>query len=141
MTEEPNPDLKDACLAIYAAEKSEGTELVATISRLGQFVDAEETRMFHERWDEQKREAKERRLALEHSFLAGEDCKWTPINGSEEVYCRINGRAYQLSAKQGKTRNLFRISAIDDPDPRLIGKYQNRTDATKVLSGKPRSSP
>jgi hypothetical protein len=132
--EEPNPDLKDACLAVYAAEKSEGTELAATIARLREFVDAEETRLIHERWDAQRREAEERRVALEQSFLAGEDCRWTPIAGSEEAYCRINGRAYRLAAKQGKTRSLFRISAIDDPTPRLIGKYQNRADATKVLS-------
>jgi hypothetical protein len=132
--EEPNPDLKDGCLVIYAAEKAEGTELAAIVGRLREHVDAEEVRRFYDQQDRQKREGEERRLELEQSFLAGEDCKWTPVDGSEAVCCRVNGRAFRLMAKEGKTRSLFRITALDDPSPRLIGKYQNRGDATKIIA-------
>ena len=45
-----------------------------------------------------------------------------------------DGRAYWLSTKDANTRSLFRISAVDDPKPGLIGKYQNRADAMKVVS-------
>lgn len=132
--EEPNELLREGCLAIYEEETAQGTELAAIIGRLREHVDHEETRLIHERWDAQKRETEERRLALEQSFLAGEDCKWTAVAGSEAVYCRVNGRAYRLAPKEGRSRSLFRISAIDDPNPRLVGKYENRTEATKVVS-------
>lgn len=132
--EEPNEGLREGCLAIYEEEKAQGTELAAIISRLREHVDREEMRLIHERWDLQKRETEERRVALEQSFLAGEDCKWTSVAGSEAVYCRVNGRAYRLAPKEGRSRSLFRISAVDDINPRLVGKYQNRSEATKVVS-------
>lgn len=132
--EEPNEALREGCLAIYEEEKAQDTELAAIIGRLREHVDREETRLIHARWDQQKREAEERRLALEQSFLAGEDCKWTAVAGSEAVYCRVNGRAYRLGPKEGRSRSLFRISTIDDSNPRLVGNYENRTHATKAVS-------
>lgn len=132
--EPPNKDLQDSCLAIYQEEKLQGTELVAIIGRLRDDVDLEETRLIHEEWDLQKREAEERRQALEQSFLTGEDCKWTPVGNSPDVFCRVNGRAYRLAPKESKTRNLFRIVSIGDASERLIGKYANRSEATKALA-------
>ena len=46
--------------------------------------------MMREQWALQARQAEEKRAALEQSFLAGEDCRWTPVNGSADVYCRVN---------------------------------------------------
>ena len=58
-----------------------------------------------------------------------------PSLSRAELYERVWAEPVRtLAPKEGKTRNPFRISAIDDPDPRLIGKYQNRTDAAKAVS-------
>lgn len=132
--EEPNPLLRDGCLTIFEVEKAEGTEMAAIIGRLREHVEAEEIRRLHEEFELRRREAEEKRQALVERFLAGEDCSWTPVGPSEDVYCRVNGRAYQLLPKEGNMRNLYRISSIDDPSPRLIGRYRNRPDATKVVS-------
>jgi len=132
--EPPNDALKDGCLAIYEDEKTQGTELAAIMGRLREHIVHEEIRLMHERWDEQRRQAEEKRRALENSFLTGEDCRWTPIANSQDVYCRVNGRAYRLTPKEGKTRNLFRILSFKDGNPRLIGKYANQTEATKTVA-------
>jgi hypothetical protein len=132
--EPPNEALKDSCLEIYEDERTQGTELVAIIGRLREHIDHEEVRLMNERWDEQRRQAEEKRRGLEQSFLAGEDCRWTPVAKSLDVYCRVNGRAYRLAAKEGQTRNLFRLSSVDDANPRLIGKYANQTEATKAVA-------
>lgn len=132
--DEPNEVLKDGCRAIYENERAQGTELAAIAGVIRDYVHKESIRLYHEQWDAQKRDAEERKAALEQQFLSGEDCKWTPVAGSADTYCRINGRAYRLSPKDGKMRSLFRITSVDDPDPRLIGKYQTQTDAGKALS-------
>ena len=132
--EQANEALKDGCLEIYEDEKAQGTELTAIIGRLHEHVDREEVRLVHEQWEHQKRQADEKRQALEQSILTGEDCRWTPVANSSDVYCRVNGRTYRLAPKEGKTRNLFRILSIDDAKPRLIGKYSNQTEATKVVA-------
>ena len=132
--EMPNEALRQSCLAIFEPEKAQGTELAAIIGRLREHVEHEEVRRYREEYEQQRQHVEERRQAIELSLLAGEDCKWTPVGGSQEIYCRVNGRAYRLALKHGATRNLFRISSIDDQSPRLIGKYANQTEATKALT-------
>lgn len=75
----------------------------------------------------------EERHALEQRFLSGADCKWTPIERSKELYCRMNGRAYRLSPTAEGVWRLFRIKAMGD-EGALVGKYQKRRDATKALA-------
>lgn len=53
---------------------------------------------------------------------------------SKELYCRINGRTYQLSPTTDKMWTLRRIASVDDEDGLLIGKYRYRRDVTKVLA-------
>ena len=111
----------------------EGTEMAAILGRIRQYVDEEEIRRFREEMAQHQREADEKRQALIAKFLAGEDSKWVQPSASEDVFCRVNGRAYHLSPKEGITRKLERISTIDDPNPRLIGRYKTRAEATKVI--------
>jgi hypothetical protein len=46
----------------------------------------------------------------------------------------MNGRLYRLSPTKDKIWNLYRVSAIDDPGGSLIGKYQRRGGASKVVA-------
>ncbi len=130
----PNRELKVGCLEIYAAEKAQGTELTAIITRLVVHVEDEEERLRQEQQDAWRKQVEEDRLALEQRFLSGADCKWTPINRSKDLYCRANARAFRLTPTPDKLWELYRIAALEDPDAELIGKYRTRGDASKVLA-------
>jgi hypothetical protein len=123
-----------SCLALYAKEKAEGTELPHRRPR--DHIDREEERMRvgRERQYQQRRE--EERLAAEARLLSGADCTWTQIRGSLHWYCRKNGRTYRLSpGKDNKMWTLFRVNAVlDDEKGDVLGNYQRRGDATKVVA-------
>ena len=130
----PNEELQAGCLAIYTAEKAEGTDMPAIVGLLQEHVEREEERLRVEHDQRWRKRAEDDRIALEQRFLSGADCKWTPLKKSKELYCRINGRTYQLSPTTDKMWTLRRIASVDDEDGLLIGKYRYRRDVTKVLA-------
>lgn len=130
----PNAELRESCLALYAKEKTIGTEMAAIIGVIRGYVESEEERLRNEqqqRWRAQQAEERELRMAL---FRAGADCPWTPVDGSKELYRRINGRAYRATPTTDKLWLLHRIQSVDDPKPRQIGKYKRRGDINKLLA-------
>lgn len=129
----PNEELRKGCLTIYEREKAEGTEMPAIVGALQQHVEQEEERLRRELVETYRRRQEEARIALEQRFLSGADCKWTPVNRSKELYCRINGRTYRLAPADGKKLKLQRIVSIDDENGILIGVYGSRRDVTKAL--------
>lgn len=130
----PNEELRPGCLALYETEKAAGTELAAIVGALQEYVDREEERLRVENRERWRRHAEEERLALEQRFLSGADCKWTALQRSKELYCRLNGRTYRLSPTADKMWNLHRVAGQDDECGDLIGKYRRRGDATKALA-------
>ena len=129
----PNDELRESCLAIYEREKAEGTEMVAIVGALQAHVEREEERLRREFQENYRRRQEEARLELEQRFLSGADCKWTPINRSKELFCRINGRSYRLAPMPNKQWRLQRIVSPEDQDGIPIGTYGSRRDATKAL--------
>lgn len=128
----PNEDVRDGCLALYEREKRAGTELPAIAGALRTYIEEEEARLSRERqaaWDAARRAEK---AALEQRFLSGADCKWTAVNGSKNLYCRVNGRSYRLSLTSDKRWELHRIGSLEDKGV-LIGRYAPRGDMTKAL--------
>lgn len=131
----PQDDFKESCLAIFEAEKAEGTDLPAIIGRLREFVEDVEQRRFKERQLAYRRAQEEAQQDREQRLLSGADCKWTQIRGSRHWYCRINGRTYRLSPLEGGTWQLFRVAqVVDDEKGNLLGRYRGRGDATKAIS-------
>lgn len=128
----PNEDVREGCLALYEREKAAGTELPAIIGALQEYVEAEEERFRREHEERWKRHREEERIALERRFLAGADCKWTPVNKSKALFTRKNGRAYRLEPTKDKRLSLYRIDDAEDPG-KLIGTYGTRGDANKAL--------
>lgn len=130
----PQDDFREACLELYHREQREGTEMAAIIGALQELVD--------EKTELRKKEDRQlyldtmeaNRIALQERLLSGADCKWTPINRSEELYCRLNGRAYRLDRQVDGTVLLYRIADLDDPKGNLLGRYRRRGDATKAVS-------
>jgi hypothetical protein len=69
--------------------------------------------------------------------VSGADCKWSALNGSKALYCRINGRLFKLSTAADKRFVLERVSSFDDPKGVVIGTYHHRKDVTQVLKSVP----
>jgi hypothetical protein len=131
----PKEEFQAGCLAIYNKEKADGTELPAIIQLLRQHVEREEERTRIEQQERYRQNQEAERIAREQRLLAGADCNWTQLRKSAHLYCRINGRTYRLSPTNDKKWQLQRVSAVSDGDTGiLIGTYQRRGDATKVLS-------
>ncbi len=128
----PDERVKDACLALYAAELEAGTELPAVVGALQEFADEEERRLDREHQEKWKAAQAAERLALEHRFLSGADCKWTSLEGSKAVFMRRNGRAFRLSPTKENRWELHRTEERKEAGT-LIGTYATRGAATKVI--------
>lgn len=128
----PDERVKDACLALYAAELEAGTELPAIVGALQEFADEEERRLDHEHRENWKAAQAAERLALERRFLSGADCRWTSLEGSKAVFMRRNGRAFRLSPTKEKRWELHRIEEPDHAG-NLLGTYATRSAANKVI--------
>jgi hypothetical protein len=129
----PNNRLEADCLALYAREKAEGTELPAIAGALRDFIEREEARLYDEQQAGWKAAAAAEKAALEQRYTSGADCKWTSVQGSTSLFCRINGRSYRLSPTPDKRWDLHRIATIDDKGI-LVGRYAQRRDVTKILA-------
>lgn len=128
----PNDELKAGCLAIYEAEKAQGTELPAIIGALQEHIDLEEERLRNEQEATYRRNQEAERIRLQQRFFAGADCGWTQIEKSEAFYCRRNGRAFRIERRKDRRWNLYRIGSVDDVGA-LLGTYQGRREAGKAL--------
>ena len=134
-TNYPNDDLRDGCLAIFAQEKAEGTELPAIIGLLSEHVEREEERIRLERETRYKRMRAQERQEAEQRLLSGADCGWTQIGKAPIWYCRKNGRAFRLKQTPDKRWEMHRISGLSaDERGKLIGRYGGRGDATKAVA-------
>lgn len=131
----PDEDLRDGCLAIFAREKAEGTELPAIIGYLSEYVEGEQERIRLERAAQYKRMRAQERQAAEQRLLSGADCGWTQIGKAPIWYCRSNGRTYRLTPTSDKRWEMHRIDAVSAEEKgTLIGRYGGRGDATKVVA-------
>lgn len=128
----PDQRVQAACLGLYEIEKAAGTELPAIIGALQEFAEIEEERLRKEHEDRWRRQREEERVALEQRFLAGADCKWTPLNKSKALFIRKNGRAYRLDPRKDKRWDLHRINDPKDAG-KFIGTYGARGDVNKAL--------
>lgn len=124
---------RSGCEAIHAEEKQAGTELMASLVRIRTFIDDEEARYYEERQLEYREKVAADKAALEARFLAGADCKWTPIQGSMTHYCRVNGRAFRLTKASDGRHELERIASHESKEGVLIGRYGRRGDATAAI--------
>ena len=133
----PDPDHQAGCLQIYEAEMAQGTELIAIIGQIREFVVAEDERSRLEYQAHWKERQEQERQTLHARLVSGADCKWSPLNGSKALYCRINGRLFKLSNAADKRFVLERVSSFDDPKGVVIGTYQHRKDVTQALKSVP----
>lgn len=125
-------EVRESCEELFNREQAEGTELPAIVGALQEHVESELERLQAEHWARWKAAEEEKRSALEQRFLSGADCKWTPVAGSKDMFCRSNGRAYRLTRSANGQYEMNRAGDQDDPGI-FIGRYKGRGDATKAL--------
>jgi len=131
----PEPALQAECLDIYRDEKTAGTEMPAIIGRLSEYVGSQWQRLQDERRLAEANRREEARIAREKRLLSYGDCPWTQIKGSRFLYCRKNGRVFQLQPNSDKSWNMYRVAAVDDNESgEMIGRYRSRADANKVVA-------
>lgn len=107
----------------------------AIIGRLSDYVGAQWRRLRDEKRAEDERRSEEARQKRERRLLSYADCSWTQIKGSKFVYCRKNGRVFQLKPNNDKSLTLYRVQAVDDAaNGEMIGRYRSRGDASKVVA-------
>src|SRR5208282_68829 len=98
----PDEAIKDECLAAYAQEKAAGTEFIAILGWLEDWmIGAKERLTRREQRENQERIAREKEAA-EKRLRSGADCPWTQTAGIADLHCRRNGRLYRLRALNGK---------------------------------------
>ncbi len=130
----PDEDMKEHCLALYERERSAGTEMVAIVRLLQEFVQDETERRRREHAENYKNAREAEREALRERLISGADCKWTALRKPDEMYCRMNGRLYRVSRDNDKRWSLCRVVSLDDAKGSLIGRYAARGDASKVVA-------
>lgn len=121
------------CEAIFNDEKRAGTELMAIAVRIRTFIEDEEARLHRERDHAYRERVAAKKASLEARFLAGADCKWTPIAGSKDIFCRMNGRVFRLSRAVDGRYELERISSHESGNGIVAGRYARRGDATAAV--------
>lgn len=131
-TSYPKEELQAGCRALYDAEKAAGTEMRAIIGALEEFLEVEEERLRQEQNEAYQQFREQDRIRRQQRFLSGADCGWTPIDGSKELFCRRNGRAFRVGQAKDKRWKLYRIAAVDDAGE-LLGTYAGRREASKAL--------
>lgn len=132
--EDRREELQQECLTRYEQERVQGTELMAIIEMLRDYIEQEEQRITAERAEAGKRASEERRIASEQKLLSGANCPWTQLRGFKHWFCRRNGWLFRMSQGDDKKWQLARVETTDeDGRSLLIGRYQFRRDATKVM--------
>lgn len=128
----PKEALKAGCLALFEAEKAQGTDMPAIIGALQDHIEVEEERLRREHEAAYRQSRLDEQARLEQRFLAGADSGWIHVQGSKDFFCRKNGRAFRISQQKDKRWKMFRISNVNDEGD-LLGIYQSRGDANKAL--------
>lgn len=128
----PNEDVKDGCVALYRAERAAGTEMIAIIGAIQEFIETEEERLRIEREAKYRQSREEARIRQQQMFIAGADSPWIKVGHSKDLFCRKNGRSFRISQGKDRRWSLFRIASADDPG-KLVGVYGGRGDANKAL--------
>ena len=135
----PDEAIKEECLVAYAQEKATGTEFIAILGWLEEWmIGANERLMRRRQRENEDRIAREKEMA-EKRLRSGADCPWTQAVGVADLHCRRNGRLYRLRALDGKGPlepkvEVFRVHYLEEKRGASIGRYRTRGDATKAIN-------
>lgn len=130
----PDARLEEACLSRYKHEIGIGTEMTAIIGDLQEFVENKRERMRIERLRNLEEIRASEKEAAQQRLVSGADCKWTPLENTNQLACRTNGRLYKLRRRKDQKWDLLRIDTLIDGTGVILGTYGGRREATKAVS-------
>ena len=129
----PDEDLKAGCLALYEREKAAGTELLAIIGAMQQWIAMEEGRLREERNAANRARIEAERVACLNRLMSGADCPWTQADAAKTWHSRRNGRLYRLVQAEGNRWVLSRVATAGDKRGVEVGRYESRAAASKAV--------
>ena len=130
---------KTDCLTEYAREKDTGTEFIAILGYLEDWMFGAEERLRQTRERENRERIEREKHNAEVRLRSGADCPWTPASGVISLHCRKNHRLFRLIERK-TTRpidpkfEVQEVKTLDDKRGNHIGQYRTRTDATKAVA-------
>lgn len=130
--EYPNEDVRDGCLKLYERERAAGTEMIAIVGAIQEFIEVEQERIRLEREERYRLSRQEELVRHEQMFRAGADTAWIKLAHSKDLFCRKNGRAFRIARSKDKRWTLYRIANAEDVG-KVVGVYAGRSDANKAL--------
>jgi hypothetical protein len=135
----PDEELKAAALGAYAEEKAKGTEFIAILGWLEEWMWGAEENLRRKRNQERQEQIEREKRNAEARLRSGADCPWTPAAGLADLHCRKNARLFRLKALEKSTSPLspkfevLEIKSFEDKRGVPIGRYRTRSDASKAV--------
>jgi hypothetical protein len=131
----PEDDLREGCLRAYADEKARGTEFIAILGYLEQWMADAGAELYEKRREQNQQRIAREKAASEVRLRSGADCPWTEVKSvTTGIHCRKNGRLYRLVKVEKGMVEVSQVTALDDKRGVYIGRYFSRSEATKVLN-------
>lgn len=135
----PDEATKPDCLAAYAREKAVGTEFIAILGYLEDWMFGAEERLRQQREKENRERIEQEKRNAEVRLRSGADCPWTPASGIVGLYCRKNRRLFRMVER--KTTHsvdpkfeVQEVKTLEDKCGDYNGQYRTRTDGSKAVA-------
>ena len=135
----PDDATKSDCLAQYAREKDAGTEFIAILGYLEDWMFGAEERLRQIREREHRERIEQEKHSAEVRLRSGADCPWTPASGVLGLHCRKNHRLFRLIERKttgplDPKFEVHEVKTLEDKRGNYIGQYRTRTDASKAVA-------
>lgn len=139
--DQPREDLRDDLRAIFSAEKAKGTEFVAIVGAIQDFLDKVQQLEYAEYNERQKCEQQTARLAREQILRSGVDCDWLRPWERQDVFLRHAGRLFRLRKIGNLDWELSEIPGRDRVDEgECVGRFKGRGLARAAIYDRTRSN-
>jgi hypothetical protein len=135
----PEEELKNAALTAYAEEKAKGTEFIAMLGWLEEWMWGAGENLRRKRDKERQEQIEQDKRNAEARLRSGADCPWTAAAGLADLHCRKNARLFRLKALERAASPLspkfevFEVKSVDEKRGVPIGRYRTRSDASKAV--------
>jgi len=136
----PEEELRDECFNRYATEKAKGTEFIAILAWLRDWIGEATIGLLDRRQQEQVRQ---QAIDDDHKLRSGANvphyASWVRAIGLPNYYCRKQGRLFRFLKDDGGA--VMEIKSLDDVDGVEIGKFRTHSDAAKAVAMRVRKKP
>lgn len=131
----PDEALRDECFAKYATEKVKGTEFIAILAWLRDWIGEASMELYNRREQEQ---ARQRVINDDHQIRSGanhpQGATWVRAIGLPGYYCRKKGRLFRYLTDDDRSGTVTEIETIESMEGIEIGEFRTFTEAAKAVA-------